>query len=60
MNYEKCKCVQQIGQVAVYVKPECPNAHLIKGYFAVTKTACRKCQYCRKDGNELQKASEKK
>ena len=44
MNYKKCKHVKQIGQMAVYVTPGCPNGHLIKGYFVTTKHACENCK----------------
>jgi len=46
-NYETCRYVKTIGQIAVYVEPNCPHAHLLKGYLVTSKKTCEKC---RRDG----------
>ena len=50
-NYETCRFVRSVGQIAVYVQPNCPNLHLIKGEMVTSKLACTKCKNCeRKKG----------
>lgn len=40
---KKCPCIQRLGSYAVYTTPDCPEAHLIKGIFAVSKFKCVEC-----------------
>lgn len=35
----------QIGQLAVYVLPTCPNMNIIKGRFVTTRQKCRNCRF---------------
>lgn len=43
-NWEICKHVDKIGQIAVYVHPGCPQAQCIKGVLVSTKNRCRHCR----------------
>lgn len=45
-NYKICRYVKSIGQIAVYVEPNCPNGHLIKGNLVTSKCSCEKCKCC--------------
>lgn len=47
-NYEICRYAEKVGQIAVYVKPNCPHASMIKGHLVTTKNKCDKCKSCRK------------
>ena len=47
-NYEKCRYVKTIGQIAVYVEPNCVHSHLLKGQLVISKQTCEKCKNCKK------------
>lgn len=53
-KYETCAHVKQIGQIAVYVTPSCPQATQIKGHLVSSKERCRRCKVFkeRSDGDE--------
>lgn len=60
-NFEKCEHVIEVGQMAVYVTPGCPNSHLIKGILATTKRRCNKCTSCNRKGKkEMHQRHQKK
>lgn len=57
MNDDKAKTCKystgQIGQLAVYVLPTCPNMRIIRGKLVTTRQRCRKCKfYEEKNGTE--------
>ena len=43
-KYQTCKHAEKIGQIAVYVAPGCPQASLVKGHLASSKSRCRNCK----------------
>ena len=47
-NYEKCRYVKTIGQIAVYVEQNCVHSHLLKGQLVTSKQTCEKCKNCKK------------
>lgn len=49
-NYEKCGCASEVGQMLVYVTPNCPNGHRVGGRLAMMIKTCRKCTSFRKKG----------
>ena len=46
-NYTTCRHIKRIGNYAVYVKPTCKQATMIRGQLVVSKTRCQECE--RKD-----------
>ena len=48
-NYEKCRYVKTIGQIAVYVEPNCVHSHLLKGQLVTSKQACKNVRIVRKE-----------
>lgn len=44
-NYETCRHVKEVGQIAVYVLPDCRNATMIKGVLVSGKTRYQKCGF---------------
>lgn len=48
-KYESCQHVISSGQIAVYVKPSCPQATLIKGHLVSSKARCGKCRAYQKE-----------
>ncbi len=42
-NYEKCGCMISEGKMVVYVTPNCPNGHLIRGQLTAMIKNCRRC-----------------
>lgn len=52
-NYETCQHVESVGTFAVYVTPDCPNYHRIKGQLVTTRRCCQVCDYWRRrNGNK--------
>lgn len=52
-KYETCIHADHAGQYAVYVKPSCRRASMIKGTLVTTKNRCRECRsWEEKDGNK--------
>lgn len=52
-NYETCQHVESVGAFAVYVTPDCPNYHRIKGQLVTTRRCCQVCDYWRRrNGNK--------
>lgn len=51
-KYNTCIHAEKVGQIAVYVKPTCPNYTMLKGYMVSSKQRCKKCRKykCRGDG----------
>lgn len=43
-KYETCRHADHTGQIAVYVKPTCPKANMIKGMLVSSKSRCRNCK----------------
>lgn len=43
-KYETCRYAESVGQIAVYVKPACPRALMMKGNLVSTKTRCANCK----------------
>lgn len=41
----------KVGQLAVYVRPTCPNMHIIRGVITASRNQCRKCRFYEKEGN---------
>lgn len=58
MNDDRAKTCKhstgQIGQLAVYVLPTCPNMNMIKRRFVTTRQRCRKCRFY-KEKNETER-----
>lgn len=56
-NYETCAHVKQIGQIAVYVTPSCPQATQINEHLVSSEERCRRCRVFkeRSDGDEQRK-----
>ena len=48
-KYKRCKNMEKVGQVAIFVMPTCPMAMMIKGYFVSTK---KRCEHCYRFGGE--------
>ena len=55
-NYETCQHAVSVGAVAVYVTPDCPNYHKIKGQLATTKRCCQVCDYWRRRDDDKRKS----
>lgn len=47
-KHETCRHVVSIGAVAVYVTPDCPNYHKVKGQLVTTKRCCQVCDHWRR------------
>lgn len=43
-KYETCAYVEKAGSLAVYVRPGCPRASMVKGYLVSTRKRCRECR----------------
>lgn len=43
-KYETCRHVISVGQLAVFVKPTCRRATMIKGTLVSSKPRCRDCR----------------
>lgn len=56
-NYETCRHVKEVGQIAVYVLPDCRNATMIKSVLVSSKNRCRKCNFW--EGRDEEKAMER-
>lgn len=41
----------KVGQLAVYVRPTCPNMHIIRGVITASRNQCRKCRFYEKEEN---------
>lgn len=52
MNDDKAKTCKhstgKIGQIAVYVRPTCPNMHIIRGVITASRGQCRRCRFYKK------------
>ena len=55
-NYETCQYAVSAGAVAVYVTPDCPNYHKIKGQLATTKRCCQVCDHWRRRDDDKRKS----
>ena len=55
-KYNTCRYVKEVGQLAVYVRPGCPQAILIKGRLVSSKLQCRKCEWEAKEDGETKRA----
>jgi hypothetical protein len=42
-KFRTCRHAEQVGEIAVYVKPTCPHLNLIKGKLVTSKRCCRSC-----------------
>lgn len=42
-KFETCRHVESVGTMAVFVKPTCPHATMIRGKLVSSKTRCRNC-----------------
>lgn len=42
-KFETCSHTESVGTMAVFVKPTCPHAAIIKGKLVSSKTRCRNC-----------------
>ena len=51
-KYNTCIHAESVGQVAVYVKPSCPQGTLIKGVFVSSKKRCEYCQEHKSRGDQ--------
>lgn len=47
-NYETCQHAKSVGAFAVYVTPDCPNYHRIKGRLVTTRRCCQVCDHWRR------------
>lgn len=47
-KYNTCTHVERAGELAVYVKPGCPRANMVKGVLVSSKTRCCKCKSWKK------------
>lgn len=56
-NYETCRHVKEVRQIAVYVLPACRNATMIKGTLVSSKNRCRKCNFW--EGKDEEKTMER-
>ena len=43
-KYETCTHSESVGQYAVFVKPSCPRASMVKGRMVSSKDRCRGCE----------------
>ena len=43
-KFETCIHAEKVGQTAVFVKPGCPRASLIKGHLVSSKDRCKECR----------------
>lgn len=41
--FATCAHALEVGSMAVYVTPDCPHGHTIRGKLACLKTDCRRC-----------------
>ena len=41
--WKRCRHVESVGEMAVYVGPGCPKLHMIHGKLGTSKRECREC-----------------
>lgn len=44
-KYNTCRFVQSVGNIAVFVTPNCPNVTMVHGCMVSTKSRCNKCKH---------------
>lgn len=49
-KYETCVHAEKAGQTAVYVRPSCPRATMVKGYLVSSKKHCKSCKMYKEAG----------
>ena len=42
-KFETCRHAESVGTMAVFVKPTCPHATMIRGKLVSSKMRCRNC-----------------
>lgn len=43
-KYKTCIHAEKVGRIAVYVRPTCKRATMIKGILVSSKQRCKECQ----------------
>lgn len=43
-KYNTCAHVERVGEMAVFVRPGCPRANMIKGILVSSRRRCEECQ----------------
>lgn len=59
-KYKTCVHAENVGEMAVYVKPSCPRANAIKGVLVSSKRRCMECRSYRGKGGETDESGSKK